>query len=90
MKVEDAGFYVITASNDEGTSQTNFEIDVLYPPRYSYLMTSSHMIVIYNCNDSGLYYKCVTIIIYDRNDSGQYYKYVMILIYDRNDSGLLL
>ncbi len=38
-------------------------------------------IVIYDRNDSGLYYKSFTIIIYDCNDS-------TIVIYDHNDSGL--
>ncbi len=34
VKKEDAGFYTVTASNEEGTAQTSFEIDVLYPPRW--------------------------------------------------------
>jgi hypothetical protein len=33
VKKEDAGYYVVTATNEEGTSQNSFEIDVLYPPR---------------------------------------------------------
>ena len=34
VKKEDAGYYVVSATNDEGVSQYSFEIDVLYPPRY--------------------------------------------------------
>jgi hypothetical protein len=33
VKKEDAGYYVVTATNEEGSSQNSFEIDVLYPPR---------------------------------------------------------
>jgi len=33
VKREDAGYYTVSASNEEGASQNSFEIDVLYPPR---------------------------------------------------------
>jgi hypothetical protein len=46
------------------------------------------MIDIYNCNDSGLYYKHVMIVIYNRSDSGLYHKHVTILICNCSDSGL--
>lgn len=32
---EDAGYYTISATNEEGTTQTKIRLDVLYPPRYS-------------------------------------------------------
>jgi hypothetical protein len=36
------------------------------------------MIVIYDHNDNGLYYKSFTIVIYDHNDNGLYYKTTII------------
>ena len=30
---EDAGYYTISATNDEGTTQTKIRLDVHYPPR---------------------------------------------------------
>ena len=35
VRRQDAGYYTVKATNDEGTSQTKIEIDVQYPARYS-------------------------------------------------------
>ena len=39
------------------------------------------MIVIYDCNDSGQYYKTSMIVIYDCNDSGLYYKNTIMIVF---------
>ena len=34
VRREDSGYYTISATNAEGTTQTKIKIDVLYAPRY--------------------------------------------------------
>ena len=34
VRREDSGYYTVSATNAEGTSQTKIKIDVLYAPRY--------------------------------------------------------
>ena len=39
VRREDSGYYTISATNAEGTTQTKIKIDVLYAPRYVSLLT---------------------------------------------------
>ena len=38
VRREDSGYYTISATNAEGTTQTKIKIDVLYAPRYVSLL----------------------------------------------------
>ena len=38
VKRQDSGYYTISATNAEGTTQTKLKIDVLYAPRYDKLL----------------------------------------------------
>ena len=39
VRREDSGYYTISATNAEGTTQTKIKIDVLYAPRYVSLLS---------------------------------------------------